>query len=155
MAIKGFSNQLIEAHRNLLSGTKMAINDMGNGCTDSCCSKPVKTTVGTPQGSILSPKEFIIYIDDLLEQYSRSGIEARAFADDIVCVLNNQVELERAIDITTAWSRENAIDINKKKSGVMAIRKDRRTKPFSSQCTAGNRNSLFYAPGGPDGPCNE
>ena len=89
MAIKGFSNQLIEAHRNLLSGTKMAINDVGNGCTDSCCSRPVKTTVGTPQGSILSPKEFIIYIDDLLEKYSRSGIEARAFADDIVCVLNN------------------------------------------------------------------
>ena len=48
MALKGFSNQLIEAHRDLLSGTKMAINDLGNGCTDSCCAKPVKTTVGTP-----------------------------------------------------------------------------------------------------------
>ena len=48
----------------------------------------------------------------------------------MVSVAKGKPELDRCIDIIENWSRSNGIDINKAKSGIMQVRKDRRTLPL-------------------------
>ena len=83
---------------------------------------------GVPQGAVLSPVLFNLYIDDLIVKLNEHG-EALAFADDIVIVTEGLLNMDRTIKIIDKWSHENLIKVNKSKSAIMGIRNDRRT-PF-------------------------
>ena len=82
--------------------------------------------LGVPQGAVLSPTLFALYINDLIEELNMDSI-CYAFADDLVIVAKGTRELNLAIDKVENWSGMNGIDINKAKSGIMQLRADRRT----------------------------
>ena len=84
--------------------------------------------IGVPQGAVLSPTLFALYINDLLTKLNEEA-ECYAFADDLVIIAKGPRQLSKAADIIEEWSAGNGIGINKAKSGVMQIRKDRRTPP--------------------------
>jgi hypothetical protein len=70
----GFSNQTVELFRNYLSG-RTQITVINNISSGSC-----EITCGVPQGSILGPLLFLLYINDIPKcQLVSNG---RLFADD-------------------------------------------------------------------------
>ncbi len=70
----GFSNQTVELFRNYLSGRTQitVINNVSSGSREITCS--------VPQGSILGPLLFLLYINDLPKCLLISN--GRLFADD-------------------------------------------------------------------------
>ena len=111
------SEALVQTLHGILQGTSAQIED-----------KKVPMDIGVPQGAVLSPTLFALYINDLLTKLNEET-ECYAFADDLVIIAKGPRQLSKAADVIEEWSAANGIGINKAKSGVMQIRKDRRTPP--------------------------
>lgn len=113
----GISPKLTVIIKNLLSNT-----------TGTIGNEIIATTTGVPQGGVLSPTLFNLYINSLLVELANNGVKTLAFADDIVFVSNGDRELFKAIEIAKKWSTQSEIEINFTKSAIMIIRPDKRTK---------------------------
>lgn len=87
-------------------------------------SKPRKITCGVPQGSVLGPLLFLIYINDLPEITENPVI---LFADDSTIIFNNSDNndlcLENNINMTLGrvidWLQSNNLSINLNKTKIM------------------------------------
>ena len=105
----------METIQEILRGTKAEVND-----------EKINMDIGVPQGAVLSPTLFALYINDLLTELNIDNT-CYAFADDLVISCKGKENLYRALDIVETWSENNGIEINRAKSGIMCIRKDART----------------------------
>ena len=85
---------------------------MGNSISES---KPI--LLGVPQGSILGPIFFLMFINDLL--FYLSDVSAKLFADDttLYCYGSEldrlKIKFGKIIDQLLEWCRKNRIDINR------------------------------------------
>ena len=52
-------------------------------------------------------------------------IEARAYADDVVCIWTNLAQTKQDIQIMEQWCIKNEMKINERKSGILRILKKR------------------------------
>ena len=83
-------------------------------------------SAGCPQGSILAPLMFILFINDVF-QFSTKDIEIILYADDtaILFSANNDAELQLIInnffDKYVAWCTNNCIVINPNKSNYLTL----------------------------------
>ena len=77
---------------------------------------------GVIQGGVLSPQLFVIMFNDLLDKLEEQDFEIFAYADDLAMIGKCKANLLDAINIVEAWTEENKLTINKKKSGVMIHR---------------------------------
>ena len=75
-------------------------------------------TYGVPQGSILGPSLFTIYINDLAEEVIGN---INFYADDTILYSPDVTILERDLDKTHAWCNLNLLTVNSKKSQWMRI----------------------------------
>ena len=80
---------------------------------------------GVPQGSILGPLLFILFIDDICDEIS-DGTNLELYADDTkiwreILTDNDQVELQNNIDKLVQWSKKNLMTFNLEKCKAMAI----------------------------------
>ena len=86
-------------------------------------SERTTVTSGVPQGSILGPLLFLIYINDLNTDIQSKVLK---FADDTkLCHRANGYEdnrvLQRDLDISTNWARRWQMEFNVKKFKIMHI----------------------------------
>lgn len=95
-------------------------------------------TSGVPQGSVLGPLLFLIYINDLPLHVS---CNVRLFADD--CVIyrtitstSNQDLLQEDINCLQQWCDRWLMELNPKKCNLMVF--SRRRDPFPYQYTINN-----------------
>ena len=89
---------------------------------DSCDSSAFKVTNGVRQGGILSPKLFIVYMDDLSDQLNKSNIGGNfgsgqlvnhiSYADDM-CLLNfSTAGMQKLLNICDQYSNDHDLIYN-------------------------------------------
>lgn len=90
-------------------------------------SKSLTTKYGVPQGSVLGPLLFIIYINDIVKTCPE-GYNIKMFADDTIIYVSGEssIELENKINIifnkVEKWMNINRLKINADKTKYMIVR---------------------------------
>ena len=104
---------------------------------NGCHSSTAQVTSGVPQGSVLGPILFSIYINDIVE---RVGSHMRLFADDSVVYRQIRSEedhaaLQNDLDILTRWAQDWQMAFNVKKCVLLPITRKRKPSVFNySMC---------------------
>ena len=89
---------------------------IGNQC--------INAEMGLPQGSVLSPVLFNVYLEEAirssskLEEVRRRG-DLLAFADDMLVMTNSKPELEQIINEFASLQTEWNLRLNRKKSEIL------------------------------------
>nr|XP_012563445.1 unnamed protein product [Hydra vulgaris] len=83
----------------------------------------VKVTSGVPQGSVLGPMLFIIFINDLPEHINSENL-CKMYADNtkilsVVKTTEDKAHLQSDIDSVVTWTRTWLMELNNKKCKVM------------------------------------
>ena len=75
-------------------------------------------TSGVPQGSVIAPLLFLLYLESLIIILQSECPETHiyAFADDVKLLSSNNIELQKALNIVQDWSNKWNLTIQPKKS---------------------------------------
>ena len=90
---------------------------------DGSHSSPARVTSGVPQGSVLGPTLFLVYINDITERCSSS---IRLFADDTIVyreirTKEDHVYLQQDLDHLTTWANSWQMKFNTSKCRLLSI----------------------------------
>ena len=115
----GFSGDLLKWMVSYLKDRKQfaEVNDF--------CSQTKPVTCGVPQGSLLGPRFFTYFINDLSDSVTEGNLEL--YADDTTLhFIGNNVDvvvdgLNRALSEISLWCRNNKLTIHAGKSEAMII----------------------------------
>nr|VZI23560.1 unnamed protein product [Spirometra erinaceieuropaei] len=93
-------------------------------CIGDDMSEWVNVTSGVPQGSVLGPLLFILYVNDSLQEFDCGKI---MFADDVklwqvIKGPNDQRSLQDNLHRPQAWSKKWLLDFNVEKCAVLHLR---------------------------------
>ena len=107
------SNDELDFLKSLYSRTKITL-----GKASFC------PNIGVAQGSTISPALFNIYCDDLYQKLIlvSNGVDIEdllSYADDLCVLCASPSELRRVIKLIKSWSKENNLELNAKKSGIV------------------------------------
>ena len=95
--------------------------------TNGCYSTEGPVTFGVPQGSVLGPLLFCIFINDLPLQITNSAVECHMLADDTTLQSANsskkqiEIDLNKALCDISVWCKQNNMILNPSKSKCMLI----------------------------------
>ena len=112
---------------------------------DGILSDKKQVISGVPQGTVLGPLLFLIYINDLEPELQKSIL--RIFADDSKIVKpirsqNDHDELQEELNIAIKWADSNNMELNRKKFQLMQYGKEEQLKaPYETGLETLNSDS--------------
>ena len=115
----GLSDLSVAWFRSYLSNRKQVT------CVDGVISPPMSVTCGVPQGSILGPLLFVLYLNDMDQVINHCS--AGMYADDTTLYVKGKstVDLNMKINEDMAhvskWCNRNKMVINRKKTKCMLV----------------------------------
>ena len=122
----GIRGAMYEWCKNYISDRHQATRV--NGIT----TELLPVTCGVPQGSVLGPLFFLVYINDL--RYALDNCGMRLYADDTVIyhtgntIEENQKSLQASLKMFEHWCNVNALTINTKKTKIMMFGRKHKIK---------------------------
>lgn len=131
----GFQENLVKWFETYLSDRQY------NVVLNNVHSRPFYPSSGVPQGSILGPLLFNIYVNDVTHNMSSMSL---AYADDlkIFKVINNVrdcIDLQKDLNTLFDWCQLNNLDLNIKKCSIVSY--FRKLKPINFEYEI-NKNTL-------------
>jgi ribonuclease P/MRP protein subunit RPP40 len=100
----GFSGFLLHWLKAFLSNRSQSVK------VDGHFSSSVSVTSGVPQGSVLGPTLFLLFINDITDQLNNLDVSVKLFADDLklysVLDVGVSLDLQRACDLISAWAAD-------------------------------------------------
>lgn len=115
----GFNTQIVLWLENYLTNRLQSVR------ANDIISPPLNVTHGVPQGSVLGPILFKIYINDVSSLPFSSKLIL--YADDLVlysssnCIETAMRNLQNDLDMIKSWTQLNKLTINAKKSKYLII----------------------------------
>ena len=103
---------------------------------EGASSTPCRVTSGVPQGSILGPLLFIIFMDSLNEIKLCPGTKLILYADDILLYRpvisdNDLTQLQQDINAVHNWTIQHGLLLNNKKTNVLPITRSMNAIPLT------------------------
>ncbi|XP_029655928.1 uncharacterized protein LOC115229770 [Octopus sinensis] len=92
------------------------------------CSKPFESTSGTPQGDLLSPILFVIYLEAALRElkpYYKGNINVVAYADDVDFISSDRDALESLLEVMPNRLAEWFLNVNVEKTEFTELPKQK------------------------------
>ena len=116
--VYGFGGNLLRWFRSYLTNRKQCVTVLGGK------SNSLSITSGVPQGSILGPALFLLYVNDLLSSVSTSQVAM--FADDTklfreIQTTNDAEQLQDDINNLETWSTTSGLPFNETKCKAQTI----------------------------------
>ena len=121
----GVSKQAIKLLRNYLSNRRQRVG------VDETYSTWLDLIVGVPQGSILGPLLFNIYLNDLMLYFTDSDVGICNYADDNTLytsgdsVIEVKQNLKRSLTVVSSWFCNNGLQLNADKCNLIVFGKPR------------------------------
>jgi len=99
---------------------------------NSSVSDLFSISAGVPQGAVLSPFLFLVYINDLAECAADSGCEIALFADDVAVWARNpstsaagDAAVQRFLDLATEWAQQWLVIFGQSKTQTVRFTRKR------------------------------
>ena len=102
---------------------------------DNTKSKKILLRHGVPQGGIISPMFFLVFINDLIKKFP-SPVKCAMYADDLVLwsteeyVTTAKVRLQESTNILSSWAQDWHVKINQTKSFTTLFTLSTKSKPM-------------------------
>ena len=109
----------------------------------------MKIREGVPQGGVISPTLFIIFIDDICDQLS-SHIPLALHADDLALwtkaeqVTTAAIRMQEAMNLISDWAKEWLVMINRTKTEATCFSLSPKREELS--CTSTDKKSTSKTP---------
>ena len=96
-------------------------------CVGDAVSSPVSVSSGVPQGGVIGPLLFVIYIDGLMKFISNStrDVMLKLFADDSKLYGDESASLQEAINAFFAWTKNRQLRVAPQKCFHLSLHKNR------------------------------
>lgn len=122
-------------NRSLLSWIRSYLsNRMQYVCYNNVCSPPLAVYSGVPQGSVLGPLLFLVYINDIASNLP-SSVHVKLFADDCmlfskITTVQDQELLNESLGVISSWCATWGMVINFNKTVFCSITNKKKVLDF-------------------------